>query len=32
MPSKYNDDKQLPHSKSNNIIIMGGNGIGEIFN
>ena len=32
MRSKDNDDKQLVHSKSNNIVIMVGNKIDEIIN
>ena len=32
MPSKDNEDKQLVHSKSNNIVIMVGNKIDEIIN
>ena len=31
-PSKDNDNKQLAHSKSNNITIMGGNKTDEIIN
>ena len=31
-PSKDNDNKQLAHSRSNNITIMGGNKTDEIIN